>query len=159
LYDGKYWPGLHVTNETQPGKHKRELELYQPFVEIAQLITKNTEKYQHQHHLQGTWVDIHNQSPTTSNPDSNLVLAPNVCFAYENPLPANPGDHGRSQGNNVSAIFLSGHPISTQQSMILEAARSLPLAAGIYCSRDQDRLQHCTGSIVDLCYPDIHGMY
>jgi len=28
LYDGKYWPGLHVTDETPPGKYKRELELY-----------------------------------------------------------------------------------------------------------------------------------
>jgi len=135
LYDGKYWPGLHVTNETQPGKHKRELELYQLFVEIAQLITKNTEKYQHQHHLQGTWVDTHNQSPTTSNPDSNLVLAPDVCFAYENPLPANPGDHGESQGNNVSAIcFFLWSPDFNSLSMTLEAARSLPLAPGIYCS-------------------------
>ena len=104
LYDGEYWPGLRVTDETQPGKRKRELELYRPFVEIAQSIAKNTEKYQHQRHLRGTWVDTHNQSPMTSNPDSDLVLAPDVCFAYENPLPANPGDHGGSQGNNVSAV-------------------------------------------------------
>jgi len=62
------------------------------------------EKYQHQCHLQETWVNMHNQSPTTSNPDSDLVLAPDVFFAYENPLPANPRDHGGSQGNNVSVI-------------------------------------------------------
>jgi len=103
LYDGEYWPGLRVTDETQSCKRKRELELYRLFVEITQSITKNME-YQCQCHLRGTWVDMHNQSPMTSNPDSDLVLAPDVCFAYENPLPANPGDHGESQGNNVSAI-------------------------------------------------------
>jgi len=103
-YDGEYWPGLRVTDETQPGKCKRELELYWPFVEIAQSIAKNTEKYQHQRHLRGTWVDTHNQSPTTSNRDSDIVLAPDVCVSCENPLPANPGDHGESQGNNVSAV-------------------------------------------------------
>ena len=33
-----------------------QLELYELFVEIVQTIAKNMEKYQHQHHLQGTWV-------------------------------------------------------------------------------------------------------
>ena len=104
LYNGKFWPCSRVTDETRPGKRKREPELYQPFVEITQSIAKNTEKYQCQRHLRGTWVNMHNQSATASNPDSDLVLAPDVCFAYENPLPANPGDHGESQGNNVSAV-------------------------------------------------------
>jgi len=104
LYNGKFWSGLRVTDETRPGKRKREPELYQPFVEITQSIAKNTEKYQCQRHLRGTWVNTHIKSATASNPDSDLVLAPDVCFAYENPLPANPGDHGESQGNNVSAV-------------------------------------------------------
>jgi len=51
LYDGRFWQGLHVTDETQSGKHKRELELYQPFVEITQSIAKKAEKYQCQCHL------------------------------------------------------------------------------------------------------------
>ena len=160
LYDGGFWRGLRVTDETQPGKRKRDVELYQPFVEITQSIAKKAEKYQCQRHLRGIWVDTHDQSPTTSNPDSNLVLAPDVCFAYENPLPANPGDHGESQGNNVSAVcFFLWSPDFNSLNMTLEAARSLPLAPGIYCGRDQDRLQHRTGSIVYLRHPDIHGMY
>jgi len=162
-HDGKFWPGLRVTDETQPGKRKREIkevELYQPFVEITQTIAKNTEKYQGRSHLPGTWVGTHNKSPTTSNPDSDIVLIPDVCFAYEDPLPTNPGGHGESQGNNVSAIcVLIGNRVPTQLSMTLEAARSLPLAPGIYCGRDQDRLQHRTGSIVHLCQPSLHGMY
>jgi len=101
LYNGEFWPGLHVTDATRPGKHKREPELYQPFVEITQSIAKNTEKYQCQRHLRGTWVNTHNKSPTASNPDLDLVLAPDVCFAYENPRPR---DHGESQGNNMSAV-------------------------------------------------------
>jgi len=46
LYNGKFWPGLHVTDATWPGKCKREPELYQLFVEITQSIAKNMEKYQ-----------------------------------------------------------------------------------------------------------------
>jgi len=107
LYDGESWPGLRVTDETQPGKRKRELkelELYEPFVEIAQTIAKNTEKYQRQRHLRGTWVHTHNRKPTSSNPDSDLVLIPDVCFAHGDPIPANPRKRGESQRNNVSAI-------------------------------------------------------
>jgi len=104
LYDGVLWPGLRITDEKQAGKCKRELELYQLFAEITQSIAKDMEKYQCQRHLRGTWADMHKKSPTTSNPDSDLVLTPDVCFAYESPLPANPEDHGESQGNNVSAI-------------------------------------------------------
>jgi len=131
LYDGKIWPGLCVTDEKEPSKRKREVELYQPFAKITQSIAKNTEKYQHRRHLRGIWVNTHNKMPTTNNPDSDLVLIPDVCFAYEDPLPAN---GGKLQGKNVSAIcVLSGHQISTQLSMTLEAARSLPLAPGVYC--------------------------
>ena len=36
LYNGKFWPGLHVTDATWPGKRKRKPELYQLFVEITQ---------------------------------------------------------------------------------------------------------------------------
>ena len=113
LYDGESWPGLRVTDETQPGKRKRELkelELYEPFVEIAQTIAKNTEKYQCQRHLRGTWVHTHNRKPTSSNPDSDLVLIPDVCFVHGDPIPANPRKRGESQRNNVSAIcVLFGH--------------------------------------------------
>jgi len=137
-----------------------QLELYELFVEIAQTITKNTEKHQHQRHLRGTWVHMHNRKPTLSNPDSDLVLIPDICFAHRDPIPANPRKWGELQRNNVSAICVFiWSPESTQLNMMLEGARSLPLAPGIYCGRDQDNRRHRTGSIVNLHQPDLHGMH
>jgi len=102
LYVGTFWRGLHVTDKTS--KRKRELELYQPFAEITQSIAKNTERYQRQRHLRGTWVNTHNKIPTTSHPDSDIVLIPDACFAYEDPVPENFGGGGELQENNASAI-------------------------------------------------------
>jgi len=103
---------------------------------------------------------MHNRKPTSSNPDSDLVLIPDVCFAYGDPIPANPRKQGESQRNNVSAICVFiWSPESTQLNMMLEGARSLPLTLGIYCGRDQDNRQHHTRSIVNLHQPDLHGMH
>ena len=160
LYVGTFWRGLRVTDKTQPSKCKREVELYQPFAEITQSITKNVERYQRQRHLRGTWVNTHNKIPTTSNPDSDIVLIPDACFAYEDPVPENFGGGGELQENNASAICVFiGNQVSTQLSITLEGARSLPLAPGVYCGRDQDNQHHCTGSIVHLRQPNLHGMY
>jgi len=55
----------------------------------------------------------------------------------------------------VPSVFL----LVTQLSITLEGARSLPLAPGIYCGRDQDNQDHCTGLTVHLRQPNLHRMY
>ena len=103
---------------------------------------------------------MHNRKPTLSNPDSDLVLIPDVFFAHGDPIPENPRKQGESQRNNVSAICVFiWLPELTQLSMTLEGTRSLSLAPGIYYGQDQDNRQYCTRSIINLHQPDLHAMH
>ena len=43
--------------------------------------------------------------------------------------------------------------------IVLEVGVFLPLAAGIFYSRNQDRYNQYNGSFISLHEPNIHGMY
>jgi len=63
------------------GMHKKESELYQPFVRIAQTIAEmSVDLSQNQHHIAGVWINTHKKEPETTNIDSNISLIPDICF-------------------------------------------------------------------------------
>ena len=63
------------------GTRKKESELYQPFVRIAQTIAEmSVDSSQNQHHIAGVWIDTHKKEPETTNIDSNISLIPDICF-------------------------------------------------------------------------------
>ena len=66
---------------SSPGMHKKESELYQPFVRIAQTIAEmSVDSSQNQHCIADVWIDTHKKEPETTNIDSNISLIPDICF-------------------------------------------------------------------------------
>jgi len=78
----------HTSSSQQPtcassslGTCKKESELYQPFVRIAQTIAEmSVDSSQNQYHIAGVWIDTHKKEPETTNIDSNISLIPDICF-------------------------------------------------------------------------------
>ena len=63
------------------GMCKKESELYQPFIRIAQMIAEMlVDSSQNQYHIAGVWIDTHKKEPETTNIDSNISLIPDICF-------------------------------------------------------------------------------
>ena len=63
------------------GMRKKESELYQSFVRIAQTIAKMlVDSSQNQHRIAGVWIDTHKKKPKKTNIDSNISLIPDICF-------------------------------------------------------------------------------
>jgi len=64
------------------GTRKKEFELYQPFVRIAQTIAEmSVDSSQNQRRIAGVWIDTHKKEPETTNINSNISLIPDICFA------------------------------------------------------------------------------
>jgi len=60
---------------------KKESELYQPFVRIAQTIAEMlVNSSQNQHCIVDVWIDTHKKEHETTNIDSNISLIPDICF-------------------------------------------------------------------------------
>ena len=78
----------HTSSSQQPacallslGTHKKESELYQPFVKIAQTIAEMlVDLSQNQRYIAGIWIDTHKEEPEITNIDSNISLIPDICF-------------------------------------------------------------------------------
>ena len=63
------------------GMCKKEFELYQLFIRIAQTIAKmSVDLSQNQYCIAGVWINIHKNEPKTTNIDSNISLIPDICF-------------------------------------------------------------------------------
>jgi len=60
---------------------KKESELHQPFIRIAQMIAEMlVDSSQNQHQIVGVWTNTHKKEPKTTNIDSNISLIPDICF-------------------------------------------------------------------------------
>jgi len=60
---------------------KKESELYQPFIRIAQTIAEMlVDSSQNQCRIADVWIDTHKEEPETTNIDSNISLIPDICF-------------------------------------------------------------------------------
>jgi len=78
----------HTSSSQQPacaslslGTRKKESELYQPFIRIAQTIAEMlVDSSQNQRRIAGVWIDTHKKEPETTNIDSNISLIPDICF-------------------------------------------------------------------------------
>ena len=69
------------------GTCKKESELYQPFIRIAQIIAEiSVDSSQNQRRIAGVWIDTHKKKSETTNIDSNISLIPNICFVQEDTL-------------------------------------------------------------------------
>ena len=63
------------------GMCKKESELHQPFIRIAQIIAEMlVDSSQNQHQIVGVWTNTHKKEPKTTNIDSNISLIPDICF-------------------------------------------------------------------------------
>ena len=78
----------HTFSSQQPacallslGTCKKESELYQSFIRIAQIIAEiSVDSSQNQRRIAGVWIDTHKKKSETTNIDSNISLIPNICF-------------------------------------------------------------------------------